>query len=290
MKKIIVLMVSAFVAFNAQSQFDLSKITASSGSQDMVKQAIHDGFYIVRTDFALHDANGEEFVYPDKNYWGRSYSLAIKTELGLVLTDHIKQPWLYNKESVFDAGRYTPFVQSIQYIALGDSIYKELHMDNLATIENLYTIKYGSDDKFVINHNKENQKGWIVWFLSNEDLSNLPDTSVVPTQISTYIKELDFSKDTVFTLSKNDKDLIKDKTVLGGCYFEPVVTGVGQLSFKLSGVLYMNSNEQWQMQSMIKDKKHKARPVIVPQQVKPVAPAAPVAPQPVSRDNKNRKN
>jgi hypothetical protein len=217
-------------------------------SQQLLENAVKDGLIIVHRYYQLQDVS----VAPPANYgwnnqphFGDSWSLAVKTSGGCLLSDAAVHPWTYDGKfgEYRSQTRYRPVYFKSEYRHMDTAVYLPVAIpDSVVAVSagRLYQVAdsvFGNRG-FVLDHETGAKDGWLVWLVSRVPVA---DNAAQPFSLVAHRSEL------TFTGSQSQyevRTLSTERVILGGIYVLPQVTGVGQITVKLSGVLH-KENDKW---------------------------------------------
>ena len=125
-----------FAGIKSAAQPTISSGGFSSGNQQLIENAVKDGVFIVRRCYRLQDNTGAFFGWQNQNYFGETYSIAIKSKEGYYLTDKAIQPWKYDRkfEEHADQNKFKPVLSINEYRNLNDTVYTTLPVRDVKLI------------------------------------------------------------------------------------------------------------------------------------------------------------
>ena len=218
-----------------------------SSNQQFIEDAVKNGLFIIRQEYKLRDVEAKtSYGLDGKSYFGETYSLGIKVNEGYYINDKVINPWNY--DSNFDKYRnnpkYTPIISTCEYKSLEDSLYCSLSLDrdsfkdapgnSFVRIEN---DKPFEGKGFSANTTFGKKEGWLVWAVTSMPVAKNPNS---PVSLISYRKEL------VFEAEKENYEIENppfDKEITGGIYIVPEITEIGQVTFRLAGLLHLKNNK-----------------------------------------------
>lgn len=231
----------AFAQFNA-SMF-------STNNQQLVEDAIQGGIVILGQSYQLEDTvMNQRFGRYGEAEFGRNYSLAVKVSGGLCLFGQVMRPWESDENFARYRETHKPVLYKTYYRCLSDSVEHEIVIDyarakgygenNLLFVRDSTTF---SGNGFNMDGNEGNRKGWMVWGVSDVKLENCDSTTTADYVI--------YRHEQTVVAGTFQYDIIPpatDKQVWGGIYVVPEQTGIGQLTFRLCGIMSKES-DGWQL-------------------------------------------
>lgn len=225
---------------------DFSLPSSVDGLQEIFKETIKPGLFIVKTGFQICDKeSGELFGLNGKDDFGESYGIGIKTPDGIVLYDRSVRPWRYNKKFGKYMEKYDPiFTQPMYKSVSTNSQLSSLDLD-MATgttlvDSTLYKFDSPTFDKVGFNLNEETGKqlGWMVW-ITAKGTDNITDAEKIEYTVSRQEYEI-FGRGENLSIDQPDID----QQILGGVFLVPRVSGPGLLQISISGIA-IPVNENW---------------------------------------------
>lgn len=239
-KYLITLMTAIITVVSMSAQFP--NISFFSSNQQLVLDAVSGGIIIVKQSYQLQDTiNNKHYGRFGRNEFGTTYSIAVKVEGGLILSDMVARPWDYDSNFNRYRDSLNPVNIDAKYVELNDSVFKSINLD-YAKIYNadsaaFYmlndTIVFGGNG-FVCKKAIGLQKGWLVWITSDEQIDR--SDSVNNNEYVIFGKDLEISGDSV---SYAIQQPLIDRNIWGGVYVVPEQTEIGQLTFQLIGIFEM---------------------------------------------------
>lgn len=241
MKRIILLLALVAMSLPAWCQFlSIGKL----GQDILVEDAVSEGVFLIRSEYHVREnSTGKLYGRGGRSNYGVIYTVGYKLADCYIVNEAAVSPW--SVDSDYDRyredKRYTPM--------LTDSFYvKKMNSDNEFTAlstcaihkigdTGLYGIEKPESDKdgFETSELQGEIKGWIIWNMIPTDVA-LEDTTM---DWSVSQKTLDIKKDD--TSIKIDTP-VRQQKLLGGLYVVPEVTGIGQIKFRLRGLVTPSDN------------------------------------------------
>jgi len=254
MKKIFCLLGILGWMLSTTAQSSLPAINMTSSNQQLIEDAVKDGIFVVHRCYQLQDTTAEKPIFygwNNKNFFGESYSLAIKVKEGYCLNDLAFRPWIYDKkfDEYAESAQFAPVISESKYRALEDTVWKSLPYQELLTKEMATHRIYLAQDSvflqkgFSIDYSDGVKKGWVVWLVADKSL--MEDSQQIPSFL-VYRTELTFEPRKE---SYEIKDPLTKKSILAGYYVVPETTEIGQIVFHLAGIVHQDK-EIWQVVRM----------------------------------------
>jgi hypothetical protein len=236
MKKLIIIFLSIICVCDCFGQLPNIKF----GTNELIESAISDGIYIVRTYYVLKDKKtGNLFGRGGKQYFGSYIAIGYALPDGFVCNEDATAPWL--KDKAYDKYRnnenYEPILIDSLYIkpAFNKGDFRSLPLGNSLKLPSTPWIQISTQlsnvDVFHIDTiGYGDLTGWIVWLESSTD-TILGQNSQL--SMSSANKRLDIT-DTIKTKIESPIYL---KGFVSGLFVIPKITGVGEISLCLKGLL-----------------------------------------------------
>ncbi len=231
----------AFITLPMNAQF--FNFSLRSNNQQLIDEAMKGAFVKINQSYELCDTiTNEHFGRNGKDYFSIIPFVGIETERGLILPITSATPWMCDIDYEEYKGQYKPLVTSTQTSKInksgdkariikqpfvGTKISKNVLLINDSTQQNL-GLKVDT-----ISGNKE---GWVIWLSSNDNL-----TEIDSVRFSSIKKDIDVPIDG--ESMRIDKPDISE-AILGGIYVTPIQSSIGQITFILTGVIYLD-NDDW---------------------------------------------
>jgi len=228
----------------------LSPFGAASASQQFIEDAVKNGIFILRRCYRLQDTTAQTptyFGWQNQNWFGETYSLGIKVKEGYYLSDKAARPWIYDAkfEQYATSDKLVPVISASEYKMMEDSIFTVLpnHDDRMKEIS-AHRFYLAQDTAvfqqkgFYADGSDGAKKGWLVWLVTDRLLE---EQNHQTPEFLIYRSELTFESGKE---SCEIKDPATGKKILGGFYFLPKFTDVGQINFYLCGILH-HENDKW---------------------------------------------
>ncbi|MDR1683790.1 MAG: hypothetical protein LBS25_10470 [Candidatus Symbiothrix sp.] len=249
-----------------------------STSNQLIEDAVKNSFVVIHQRYQLQDSAGAFYGADGKDYFGESYSLAVKTQEGYLIDNSALYPWKTDSrfEPYNGSEEYKPVLSESKYRQWNDSVYTDqfaAFKTNEAEIilENASYFMPGSqfgNEGLSVKELADKNEGWLVCVVAGQAL--LSD-SVAKLSLVVYRWEMKTEADkSVYEINPK---VPSGKTVVGGIYVLPEVTGIGVLSFRLLATLHSASGEKWQLlpvvnetveEATVSDKKNCNKQVVKP--------------------------
>lgn len=255
-----------------------------SSNQQLVEEAIKNGIIIVRQSYQLEDTvSHQRFGRYGNEEFGKTYSLGIKVDGGIVLNKKAVHPWEYDENFTRYQASHRPINIKTEIKELKDSIFSNVkfNVDSIsseAPVAILLDSLTFAGNGFEVSSYSRLTEGWIVWITSSTEIQYCDSVTVSAPLI--YKKKIEFNTDSISYPVDLPQTLNK---VWGGIFLVPEQTQIGQLTFNLAGVLIDCPNGEWILFPI------KEEPIIeVSQNVGEELTPSPSTP--IESDKKNKKN
>ena len=243
MKKVICVIVVLLYVITLNAQ-----IYVKSTGQAMVEKAVEESFVVVKQSYQLKDKKtGKIFGKNGRSDFGHSYSLGVKTCMGLVITDDALKPWNTDKDFKKVGDSYEPIISLTEARPLVGKeklsyVQCPLHIGSTQP-DGLWIADTGKNEpnSMEIDNSSGKKEGWIVWLTAKQSLEDNPDVSFT---LQTLSKEIEVNENKDLEIdSFNSNDYI-----LGGVYVCPVYSGGGHVSFQLVGMT-IKDGDKWKLRT-----------------------------------------
>lgn len=253
MKKLIACLALLYMSVSVKAQLlgsinlDPKVFPASSSCDLLVNKAISGSVVVVRQSYQVKNKkNGKVYGRHGGKEFGQHFSIGVKTENGLVITNAAMTPWAeddaYKKiEKDYDA--FISFTEIREIVQEGESTYSQcpLAVDSNQP-QGLWLAQTKNFKNNLLELDLENGKkdGWIMWYTMKK-APNVEPNSPVNIQSITKKIELADSVTIVDVEAPSDGDI-----VLGGIYVCPTYYGGGHVIYKLVGMTILD-NGKWHL-------------------------------------------
>lgn len=219
----------------------------NSPNQQMVEDAVRNGIILVCQDYQLRDTvSNQKYGRNHETHFGSVYSIAAKVMDALSVSNRFVRPWDYDINfTQYRNSQYQPVVSKTTFRALSDSTFSDLRYSscNIRVLKDsvvYYVDSLSHQDRgFIVDHNKGEKDGWLVWAFVNDSTSVRRETI----SLVTYRHKVSL-EDGLHSYA------IKQPTVsghiLGGIYVCPTVTTIGTIEFLFEGLIVSDGQNRWQ--------------------------------------------
>lgn len=198
------------------------------------------GLYIIHQKYIVRTEDGDEKTQNGNDFYGQSFALAVKTESGYYVSDRTATPWFYDDEysqssslePEVSSATITP-VHNIQYTDFEDCSYSQIDETPL------FEVSSPDEDGFTLLSEADNNLGcgYIVWVVASDSKSEVNELTTYDFVVNEY--EANLSECGVVSIKA-------PKNAIGGVFLIPQQSKVGQLTYKLAGVVTKNKVGEYQ--------------------------------------------
>ena len=234
------LVLSSVISF---AQLSIGK----SAGQEITEKAICGSAVIIKQSYQVkHKKNGKVFGRDGRKEFGCSYSIGVKSDAGLILTDIALKPWLDDNAFKKVEDSYEPLISltEIREIRNGEKTkfaQCPLQLGREQPI-GMWIAKAGdvAPNAMEIDIEEGKKDGWLIWFTVKGDLEKDPSAIVSLQSINKSIE-----------VNGGDIDIdapADEKAVLGGIYVCPFYFGGGHVAYRLVGMV-VKEDKQWKLRT-----------------------------------------
>lgn len=210
-----------------------------TNNQQVIDEAMAGAFVRINQSYELCDTvKNEHFGRNKKDYFSIVPFVGIETEKGLVFPSAALLPWTYDNDFDEYKDKYKPLVTYTK-LSLLNCPNKSVRSvsDNLSgnKITNLLTVLNDSTQTtngLKVDSIAGTKNGWLIWITSD---ANFAENDSV--RLNSIMKKIEVPADGEFL--RIEKPEISG-TVYGGIYATPIQTGIGQITFTLTGVMVLD--------------------------------------------------
>lgn len=219
-----------------------------SSNQQLVEEAIKNGIVVIRQSYQLEDSvSHQRFGRYGNEEFGKTYSLGVKVEGGILLENKAIRPWNYDENFVRYQDSHRPVNIKTEVKELKDSVFSnaKLNVDSVVSndpIANIPDSLTFSGKGFEVFSYSKPTDGWIIWITSSDEIHHC-DSVVVQSPLI-YKKKIEFNPDSISYSIELPQTPNK---VWGGIFVVPEQTEIGQLTFKLAGVMVEEVSGEWNL-------------------------------------------
>lgn len=221
----------------------------TSSNQKMVEDAVKDGIILVRQYYQLKDTTVHPVQYYGRNNqadFGMSLSLGILFENGYLSGIEAFNPWMQDDNFIeFKNSKYVPVLSRTEF-----RTFSSFHFDSLQICNEIIPLQEGhifmpkdslfASKGFTCNKDIGKQECWLVWITSQEEFRNESDS--LNLALTTYRIDITVEKgNSIYNIPSPPFK----KNIIGGFLISPVVTAIGNISFRLVALLEKKQDE-WQ--------------------------------------------
>lgn len=247
---LVTLLIWEIAQVNAQVNIEFTKkLENAVNGQDITSKAIIGSVVVVKQSYQVKNKkNGKIYGRNGKKNFGQGFSIGVKTEAGLVLTDEALKPWISDNAFKKVEQNYEPIISLTEIRAVEEKIQADfsqcpLHIGSPQP-QGLWIAKAGDVSPYAMEIDTEEggKAGWLIWYTTEKSLTNDPKEVI---GIQAVSKRIELVPD----ITEFDIDVPStDKIVLGAIYISPTYLGGGHISYKLVGMA-VNTEGQWKLRT-----------------------------------------
>lgn len=234
-----------FISTKLFAQLEIGSLTTSG--QKITENAVKGSVSVIKQSYQVKNKKtGKIYGRSGRKDFGHSFSIAIKSEHGFLLTEKGLKPWLYDESFKKVENDYEPVISmtDIRVIrAESKFIQCPMKIQSQQPAEGIWIANIADSlntDKLEIDNENGVKDGWLIWFYSPKD-SKADELGAVSLQ--SVNKKIDV---------KDDKSIDIDEPansnhVLGGVYVCPYFIGGGHIVYKFVGMVVKIENK-WKLQ------------------------------------------
>lgn len=239
-----IVLLSYTCAVHSQVTIDYTqKLRGVIGEQKIAENAIQGSVVIVKQSYQVKNRdNGKTYGQNGRSDFGHNYSLGIKTEAGLVLTDGALKPWLYDDAYKRVEDKYEPIISLTEIREIEVTERSKFTQCPLRIGRQqpegmwIADIDYIPSNAMEIDAQDGEKDGSLIWFVTKNNLDNTPNASI---SVQVVNKKIDVKGGDIDVDVPSEGNL-----VLGGIYVCPSFLGGGHVAYKLVGVM-VNVDGVW---------------------------------------------
>jgi|GEM_PF-1511839 len=236
---IFLLLMSSLVA---QAQTELNLDNLFSDDKKLFRMAIDSSLCIVRQDYVMKSAKGDEYGRAGKSYFGRRYTLGVVADNKVWTLASMATPWVNDRafEQYKKNDTIQPHLAAVAFRPIVSTIYQnEAAATQLEKYDSSSVMSYRSDNQVSVNSllSTKDGSGWLVVVSSSEDLDNNEKSRL---DVAVYTPKPTFKASEIETPVKR---LPFKDNVVGGVYFLATVRA-GVVRYHAAGIL-KNKNNEW---------------------------------------------
>lgn len=229
-----------------------AQIFVQSSSQQLVEEAVKGGIFLFRQDYQVKDTATGKYYGRGGDVFGSVYALGIKLNGGYCLSDRGIHPWEYDVNFNNYRQDYLPVMYKTYWRETADTVMADYAQWVEKQVKELIPGKFSyvtdslfQGKGFETDLTTGMKAGWMVWVVSEKTIAEA--SSQTPVSYTIYRKELELREGIgEYTLEAPSTGL----NVWGGIYVVPVQTAVGQITFRLAGVMD-KKGKQWTLFTLL---------------------------------------
>lgn len=238
-KKVLLTVISMVVVIPLYSQ--IFNFSLRTNNQQLIDKAMSGVFVKIAQSYELCDTvKDEHFGRNGKDYFSIIPFYGVETECGLVFSQKLFSPWLFDEDFKEYEKQYKPIITGTSVVilnVLGNTItnlkrpIEGRHITDHLILLNDSSLSCSGLKIDTISGDKE---GWLIWLSSTSDTSR-PDSI----RLTSIRKDIEVPIDGGFLYIDNPEI---SEPVMGGIYVTPEVSAAGQITFVLTGVIIKNED------------------------------------------------
>lgn len=234
-----------FISTKLFAQLEIGSLTTSG--QKITENAVKGSVSVIKQSYQVKNKKtGKIYGRSGRKDFGHSFSIAIKSEHGFLLTEKGLKPWLYDESFKKVENDYEPMISMTEIREISTEskfIQCPMKIQSQQPAEGIWIANIADSlntDKLEIDNENGVKDGWLIWFYSPKD-SKADELGAVSLQ--SVNKKIDV---------KDDKSIDIDEPansnhVLGGVYVCPYFIGGGHIVYKFVGMVVKIENK-WKLQ------------------------------------------
>ncbi len=215
----------------------------TTNNQQLINLGLDGAFVKINQSYELCDTvNDKHYGRNDKDYFSIIPFFGIETERGLLFPTATLMPWNTDKDFNEYEGQYKPIVYESKLSLLNSTNKSEKTLESIISGDkvterlSLYNDTVQPAKGLVVDTVSGKKDGWVIWLSSDKDIADIDSLKIISIK-----KEIEVPSDGE-CLPIDTPEV--SGNIYGGIYVTPVQTGVGQLTFTLSGVMVLDE-EEW---------------------------------------------
>lgn len=228
------------VAIPASAQ--IFNFSLRTNNQQLIDKALSGAFIRINQSYEICDTlNDQHFGRDGKDYFSIVPFIGIETQEGLVFPSSVLTPWTNDGDFDKYKEKYKPLVtkttvkllNSVEERPTGDinsPINGSIVTKHLCTLSDTTQKSKG----LLVDSLSGKKDGWFIWVSSNKNLADIDSVRF------TSIK-MDIEVPINGEFLQIDTPEISE-TVYGGIYVTPIQSAIGQITFKLTGVMVLDED------------------------------------------------
>jgi hypothetical protein len=241
---LLLLPVLGLLAQKEQKEPSGDLLSILSSDQRMVRLAVDSSICLVRQEYTLMDAKGNEYGRNSDAYFGRRYGLGVISDSGIWVGAEIGTPWVgdRNFEKFRTGDSLRPHLARTYVRRPVQGGFTELSGRPVGGGGLFCMTRPGGLAGIACVHDVRDPGGWMV-LLTVKDGMDIGDTTRFG--YNTFQPRLSFADSTGKGYVKN---MPGDKGLVGGIYYTCVI-GMGRISFNAAGIL-QKDEKGWYVQPL----------------------------------------
>jgi hypothetical protein len=220
----------------------LFNFSMQTNNQQIVDVALRGSFYKISQGYELCDTvRKARFGRNGKEFFSIVPFIGVCTVKGLLYPSVAETPWKMDDDFKKYETTYRPEVTKTSISQLNTESDVSVIHGNLSGVNVSKILSIMEDSLYskglMIDTLPGKKEGWAIWLSSVENLSNTDSV-----KITSVYKSVSVVRDSTLEIKAPDLS----GAIWGGIYVTPYQSGIGQVSFVLTGVVVKN-NEKWEL-------------------------------------------
>lgn len=243
MKKYIILItLNLLMIVSAIGQISIGK----SMGQIITENAIEGSVVIIKQSYQVKDKkSGKIYGRFGRNDFGQVFSIGVKSNVGLVVSEPALKPWLYDDAYMKVEENYEPIISLTEIRNIEKDLEVKFKQNPLQIKQQQpdgLWIASADYDGMALDDEEGSKDGWLIWYSAQNELSLNPESEV---SIQTINKQIEVKS------SGNDIEIdapVNSEKIIGGIYVRPVFRGGGHVDYILVGMA-VTDGTKWKLRT-----------------------------------------
>lgn len=243
MKKNLLFLICCFWSICASAQLTIG----NSAGQTITQKSIDGCAVVVKQSYQVKNKkNGKVYGRNGRKEFGQNYTIGVKTEAGLILTEAALKPWLEDNAFKKVEQTHEPFVSQTEVRDINENEQTKFGSCPLSIgkqqPQGLWVAKTESvvPNAMEIDVEGGEKDGWLIWFTAKKELNANPEATITLQAINKKIVLEDGISEIDIEATANSD------VVLGAIYVCPAYLGGGHVAYRLVGVA-VKDGKQWKL-------------------------------------------
>lgn len=228
-------------------EIDPLKISVSATPDSLIIKALKGSPVIIKQSYQVKNKKtGKIYGRSGRKDFGHNYTIGVKTEYGLVLTNDALKPWQFDDAYKKVEQEYEPAI-SLTEIRNVDSDNRTKFTQTPLKIsrQQIENVWFANEEdiqpnSMEIDLESGQKNGCLIWFIAKRGTEINDTTPIVIQSVSKTIEVIEGSDIEIDSPSNIDH-------VIGGFYVCPVYLGGGHVTYKLVGIAVKDGDNKWKL-------------------------------------------